>query len=138
MPRPKELIIMKKAILFTLICLSSITFSSELPRGAEGVYVGVITAYEFEWQGNVYSANAQELKVIITDNKVIYTSGNTKYSGKIDFIAQSDNLFIINAKMKTAKAVKIDMQFIYNKKGKILTVKGNKGVPDAVCDKLRH
>lgn len=138
MRRPKELIIMKKAILFTLICLSSIAFSSELPRGAEGVYVGVITAYEFEWQGNVYSANAQEVKVIITDNKVIYTSGNTIYSGKIDFIAQSDNLFIINAKMKTAKAVKIDMQFTYNKKGKILTVKGNKGVPDAVCDKLKH
>jgi len=129
---------MKKAFFVALVLLSNFVFSTELPRGAEGVYTGTVAAYQFEWQGSTYSADAQEVKVVITDKKVIYTSGSTVYKGNIDFIAQSDNLFIINAKMKTGKSIKIDMQFAYDKKGKKLTVKGTKGVPDAQCAKLKR
>jgi hypothetical protein len=128
---------MKKALVVALFCLSNLVYSTELPRGAEGVYTGTIAAYQFDWQGSTYSADAQEVKVVITDKRVIYTSGSTVYTGDIDFIAQSDNLFIINAKMKTGKSIKIDMQFAYDKKSKSLTVKGSKGVPDAQCGRLK-
>lgn len=136
LPKAKVLIIMKQLLFVGLISLSVVGFSTDLPKGAEGVYVGVIQSFQFEWQASTYTADEQDVRVVITDNKVIYTAGKVVYSGDINFVAQSKNLYIINAEMACNTKVKIDMQFVYDKKSKELIVKGNKGVPDAPCEKL--
>jgi hypothetical protein len=129
------LIIMKKALFLFLFVSSFQVVAEDIPKFCLGNYTGEVDGFDFVHHDKTLHASSQLIKLVLLEDKVIYTSGKLELVGEYKFIAQSDNKYLITAEMTNDVSINFVMKFVYDKKTKELKVDGSKGTPDFLLEK---
>ena len=129
------LIIMKKAAFFTLCFFAYVANSTDLPKGLVGQYSGEMEAFSFIHNDIEISAASQDIKILFTENGILYTSGTIEYRGAYQLVFQDDKKYIIKTIMSNDKSMSFEMNLVYDKKLKSVVMTGENGIPDALLEK---
>lgn len=133
--RINALIIMKKALFVLLVISTFQAVAEDIPKFCLGNYSGEIEGFDFVHQDKTLHASSQVIRLVLLEDKVIYTSGKLELIGEYKFIAQSENKYLITAEMTNDMSINFVMKFVYDKKTKELTVDSSKGAPDFLLEK---
>ena len=119
-----------------MLLTSTLALADNLPGKAFGKYAGVKPAYTAETNGIEISIEEQDVFVTITENMVFYTLGSLSLSGPYSAIKIEGGNYSIKAALTNEKSLNWDLELLWSKKTKNLTIIGKNGEPDATLEQL--
>ena len=122
-------------ILFSFI-FASTALAGGLPKSCFGEYAGEMEAYDVVKNDLEMHIDKHDVRVSISLTEIIYSTGNITVRGSYDFIKQNKIEYLIKAKFSNGKSLSYEMDFLWNKKTKMIHITGTNGEPDVDLEKI--
>ena len=122
-----------------LAVLTAFTFSNkatDLPKDCLGRYQGEIPAYNVVKDDMEVTVDKQDVSITITDEFVVYRSGNLELKGNYTLKETEDKSFLLTAEMSNGKSINYVLELLVDKKGSKVKVHGKNGEPDVELTKV--
>ena len=123
---------MRITLILLLFTVSSVVFAEELPKDCLGIYAGEMAAYTV----TKMNIEKHDVKIQITRHDIFYSSGQIELRGGYTFLKQSGSQYLIKVNLSNGKNISYQMDLIWNKKARTLSVSGKNGEPDLTLEKI--
>ncbi|MCH2235800.1 MAG: hypothetical protein MK078_16285 [Crocinitomicaceae bacterium] len=123
-------------VFFLFLLSSSVTLADNLPSKALGKYAGEKPAYTAVKHDVEISIEEQDVFVTISENTLYYTLGKLSLSGPYSAIKLEGGNYSIKANLTNEKSLNFDLELLWSKKTKNLTILGKNGEPDTTLEQL--
>lgn len=127
---------MRTILLILSLTLSAAVFSEELPKDCLGMYAGEMEAYTVTKNDIEMNIEKHDVKIQITRYDIFYLSGQIELRGAYTFLKQSGTQYLIKVNLTNGKNVSYQIDLIWNKKARTLTLSGKNGEPDLTLEKI--
>ena len=119
-----------------MLLSSTIALADNVPAKAIGKYAGVKPAYTAVKNDVEISIEEQDVFITISESLVFYSLGTLSLSGAYTAIKLEGGNYSIKATLTNEKSLNWDLEMLWSKKTKNLTIIGKNGEPDVTLEML--
>jgi hypothetical protein len=127
---------MRTLLIFLFLSFAKLTFADELPKDCLGVYAGEMQAYTVTKNDIEMNIEKHDVRIHIARHDIFYSSGQIELRGAYTFLKQSSTQFLIKVNLTNGKNISYQIDLLWNKKARTLTLSGKNGEPDLILEKL--
>lgn len=127
---------MQKALIAFSFFLSVCAQAGDLPKQCFGQYAGEMQSYNVVKNEVELSVDKHDVKIIINENELIYSTGKMVVTGAYSFIKQADGEYLLVAEVSNGRSINFDLEMVLNKKDDTIYLSGKNGEPSVNLEKL--
>jgi hypothetical protein len=127
---------MRTLLILLLFTASTKVIAEELPKDCFGSYAGEMAAYTVTKNDIEMNIEKHDVKIQITRQDIFYSSGQIELRGGYTFLKQSGAQYLIKVNLTNGKNISYQIDLIWNKKARTLSLSGKNGEPDLLLEKI--